>query len=143
MTIGVDGLPLISYYQYAGASQGRLSVAHCGDLTCSTGNTITAFGLAMAAGGAYTSATIGADRLPVVSFQYALGKDLAVAHCSDVSCTAATLTPVVTTPDCGYYTSMTIGMDGLPLISYFDETDNALKVLHCSNLLCTPNVRRR
>ncbi len=143
VTIGVDALPLISYYHDIGASQGQLSVAHCGDRTCSTGNTITAFGIAMMASGAYTSATIGADGLPVISFQYAIGKDLGMAHCSDVSCTAATLTLVVTAPDCGYYTSMTIGMDGLPLISHFDETDNALKVLHCSNLLCTPNVRRR
>jgi hypothetical protein len=63
---------------------------------------------------------------------------LKVAHCSNLACTAATITTLDSTSlDLGEYTSVTIGTDGLGLISYKDGTNGDLKVAHCSNLACT------
>ena len=60
-----------------------------------------------------------------------------MAHCSDLACTAATLTTVDSAGSVGQYSSVTIGADGLALISYYDETNGDLKVAHCSNVACT------
>ncbi|HEV8611455.1 MAG TPA: hypothetical protein VGS98_15480 [Thermoanaerobaculia bacterium] len=87
--------------------------------------------------GQYTSVTIGADGLGLVSYWDVTNFDLNVAHCSNVNCTSATTTPLDTTGNVGQYTSVTIGADGLGLISYYDNTNLNLKVAHCSNVNCT------
>ncbi|HKQ36060.1 MAG TPA: hypothetical protein VJT11_12205, partial [Nitrospiraceae bacterium] len=93
--------------------------------------------------GQYSSVTIGADGLALISYYDETNGDLKVAHCSNVACTAATLTTVDSTGSVGQHTSVTIGADGLALISYYDQTNGDLKVAHCSNLLCVPYHRRR
>jgi hypothetical protein len=136
ITIGADGLPVISYSDYTNHD---LKVAHCNDLACSS----AALATLDSAGnvGAYTSITIGADGLPVIS--YCDTNNLKVAHCSDLACSSAALATLDSAGDVGYFTSITIGAEGLPVISYSDSTNNNLKVAHCSNTLCTPYVRRR
>jgi hypothetical protein len=83
MTVGADGLGLISY-----STNGNLKVAHCRDLSCSTAATVVVAKANPA--GAYSSASIGPDGLPLISYQ---GVDpttgeveLLVAHCSNVFC---------------------------------------------------------
>jgi len=93
--------------------------------------------------GRYTSLTIGADGLGLISYRDDSNQDLKVAHCSDVQCTSATFTALDTAGDVGLRTSITIGADGLGLISYFLNTDFDLKVAHCSNVFCAPYFRRR
>ena len=66
-----------------------------------------------------------------------------MAHCLNVTCTAATVSTLDSVGDVGYDTSITIGTDGLGLISYRDGTNFDLKVAHCSNLACLPHIRRR
>jgi len=88
--------------------------------------------------GRYSSVTIGADGLGLISYYDELTGDLKVAHCSNVACTQATITTLDSEGDVGHYTSITIGADGLGLISYFASGGNGyLKVLHCGNLFCT------
>src|SRR5438552_9317950 len=87
--------------------------------------------------GRFSSVTIGADGLGLISSFDETNGDLKVAHCSNVACTSATLTTVDRAGDVGQYSSVTIGADGLGLISYFDATNADLKVAHCSNLTCT------
>ena len=87
--------------------------------------------------GDYTSVTIGADGLGLISYYDATNDDLKVAHCSNTACTAATITSLDTVGNVGYYPSVTIGADGLGLISYCDATNDDLKVAHCSNTACT------
>jgi hypothetical protein len=87
--------------------------------------------------GSHTSITIGSDGLPVISYHDATNGDLKVAHCSDTSCTSATITALDSAGVVGLYTSITIGFDGLPVISYFDSTNGDLKVAHCSDVSCT------
>ncbi len=100
-------------------------------------NTITTLDNSAGDVGAYTSVTIGADGLGLISYNDSGNEDLKVAHCSDASCTTATLTTLDSAGDVGWHTSVTIGADGLGLISYRDVTNSDLKVAHCSDASCT------
>jgi hypothetical protein len=132
ITIGTDGLGLISYYD---SINGDLKVAHCSNAACTsaTRSTIDSAGDV----GTDTSITIGADGLGLISYYDAANLHLKVAHCSDIPCTSATVTTLDTAGDQDRYTSIAIGADGLGLISYSDRLNANLKVAHCSNVLCT------
>jgi len=130
VTIGVDGLPVVSYYEGTTRS---VNVAHCSNLECTSADISEVDASGFAASD--TSITIGADRLPLVSYYDQANRYLMVAHCSDLECTSATLTTVDTVVAPGTGTSITIGADGLPIISYLANSD--LKVAHCSDSGCT------
>jgi hypothetical protein len=131
-TIGADGLPLISYYD--GSHNGALKVAHCGNLDCSSGNTLST--VDSNSGGEWSSVTIGTDGLPLISY-WNLNFDLEVAHCGNLDCSSGN---AISTVDKAAQdlTQATIGSDGLPLIAYYN-TSNAdqLRVAHCGNLDCS------
>ena len=83
ITIGADGLPVISYQDF---SNGTLKVLHCGSLDCSSGNTSTTVDASPFAG-AFTSITIGADGLPLISsFEGGDVDNLKVLHCANTFC---------------------------------------------------------
>jgi hypothetical protein len=131
IAIGTDGLPVISYHD---ETVGALKVAHCGNASCTTGNTLTAVGSA----GYYTSIAIGSDSLPVISYWDNSATVLKVAHCGNAACSASnTITTVDGPPNqVGDHTSIAIGTDGLPIISYQDLTTSALKVAKCGKTTC-------
>ncbi len=139
ITIGADGLPIISHRNI---SLGALRVTHCDDVAC-TGNNETNTNVDNPANsvGQYTSITIGADGLPIISYHNESVGTLKVAHCNDVACTGndETITTVNDPNFVGRYSSITTGADGLPIISYLDATALALKVAHCNDVLCTGN----
>ena len=130
--IGVDGLPIISYYDITSAN---LKVAHCDNIACTT---VTASTLDSTGNvGQYTSITIGNDGLPIISYFDATNIDLKVAHCDNTVCTTATASSIDTATAVGRGTSITIGTDGLAIISYTDDTNMDLKVAHCDNTACS------
>ncbi len=132
VTIGVDGLGLISYYD---ASKGVLKVAHCHNPAC-TGATITTLDSSADVGG-YSSIAIGADGLGLISYRDASNGTLKVAHCSNVACTSATRATVDNSGMVQFgNTSLAIGADGLGLISYYDYV-SGLMVAHCDDTACT------
>ncbi len=136
VTIGSDGLPLISYVEIViWPTDLHLKVAHCNGVACASA-TITTLDSAGAVGTA-NSVVIGADGLGLISYYDSTNQNLKVAHCSDVACTSATITVLDSAGDVGSYTSIALGTDGLGLISYCDGTNTALKVAHCSNIACT------
>ena len=140
IALGSDGLPVISYYD---TTNDDLKVAHCGDVTCSSGNILTAVDM-IGNVGLFTSITIGADGFPVISYKDNTNLDLKVAHCGNHSCSVNnTLTAVDSDGHVGIYTAITIGVDGLPVICYKAAGLNDLKVAHCSNVFCIPYWRRR
>ncbi len=137
MTIGTDGLALISYYD---ATNGDLKVAHCSDVICTSATIATPDSAGSV--GQHSSVTIGADGLALISYYDVTNGDLKVAHCSDVACTSATLTAVDgAANNVGGTSSVIVGTDGLALISYYDTTHGDLKVAYCSDLACTSAAR--
>ena len=87
--------------------------------------------------GLYTSVTIGADGLGLISYYDATNRDLKVAHCSNQTCTSATISSLDRIGDVGQYTSIALGSDDLGLISYYDATNGDLKIAHCVDMACT------
>ena len=126
VTIGTDGLGLISYF-----SNYNLKVAHCDDISCRTATTAVLDDTAEV--GWHTSIAIGGDGLGLISYSDGTNQSLKVAHCDDAVCSTATATTVATTPLIP--SSVAIGADGFGLISYCDA--NGLTVIHCNNAACT------
>src|SRR4029077_10995965 len=81
VTIGADGLALISYYD---ETHGNLKLAHCPNVAC-TAATLTTVDSAGGVG-QYNSVTIGADGLALISYYDATNGALKVAHCSNLLC---------------------------------------------------------
>jgi hypothetical protein len=136
ITIGSDGLPVISYHDN---TKGDLKVVKCGNAACSSGNIITSVD-ATGFVGEYTSITIGSDGLPVISYHDSYPNyNLKVVKCGNAACSSGNIiTSVDTTDYVGLYSSITIGSDGLPVISYFDSYPNYnLKVVKCGNAACS------
>jgi len=134
ITIGTtDGFPVISYWD---GTNSALKVIHCGNASCSTGNTITQVENTDIVG-QYTSIAIGTDNNPVISYHDATQGELELIHCTNTLCSEFD-TPVVldTTNTVGLHTSIAIGSDGFPVISYYDQSAQDLKLVHCLNTSC-------
>jgi hypothetical protein len=134
ITIGTDGLGLISYYD---ATNRDLKVSHCSNPKCTTA-TIAALDT-NGDTGASTSIAIGGDGLGLISYHNATSGELTVAHCADVICGVAFgISPLYGAVAAGSDTSITTGADGLGLISFYSAPpEHALKVGHCQNSICT------
>ena len=134
ITLGADGLPVMSYYD---STQADLKVAKCVNAACTGASTVTTVDSAGLVG-LYTSITLGADGLPVISYNDASNNTLKVAKCANAACTGASnLTTVDIAFGGGKYSSIALGADGLPVISYYDASNGALKVAKCGNAACT------
>ena len=91
--------------------------------------------------GRYTSITIGADGLPVISHRDATGGDLRVLKCGDPSCSAGNTASLVDdVGDTGEHTSIALGNDGLPIISYYNLGGGDLRVAHCDDPACATST---
>ena len=135
LAIGTDGLPVISHSDSTALA---LRVTHCGNVTCTNGNTSTTVDDPANAVGFYTSLAIGTDGLPVISHWDQTAGALRVTHCRNVACTSATSTTVDDPANAvGAFTSLAIGTDGLPVIGHRDDTAQGLRVTHCGNPACT------
>jgi hypothetical protein len=134
ITIGADGLPIISYWDYG---NGHLKVVHCTTVKCTSTDTPQTVDSSSNVG-PYSSITIGADGLPIISYLDQGNGHLKVVHCTTVKCTS-TDTPqtVDSSSNVGYFSSITIGADGLPIIGYLDGGNGHLKVVHCTTVKCT------
>ena len=138
ITIGSDGLPVISYYD---VTNGDLKVAKCGNAACRSGNTLAVLDTAGDVG-AYTSIAIGADGMPVISYQDRTSNSLKVAKCGNGDCTAGNIINAVATGG-GFYTSIAMPPDGFPFISFsrgsFPDNNNA-HILKCNDAACSPGL---
>ncbi len=131
VAIGVDGLPIVSYYD---RTNGDLKVAHCESIDCSSA-TVTTLD---AAGnvGLHTSIGIADDR-PVIAYFDATNLDLKLAHCDDTACTSADLQVLDSTGDVGRYASLiAANASGGLSIAYFDNTNADLRFLRCGDSAC-------
>jgi hypothetical protein len=129
VTIGSDGLPLISYQSFG------LKVAHCSNFACTAATTAT---LQSGDLGDWSSISTGSEGLGLVSYFNRETESLMAAHCSNVNCSSATIS-TLDSGNIGGFTSLAIGSDGLGVISYEAPQTNPgpLKVAHCSNITCS------
>ena len=127
ITIGADGLPVISYRD--GGSSRRLKVAHCGNVACSANNTITVVDPLPSSSGGRTSIAIGTDGLPIMTYYDNVSRNLKVAHCGNADCTAGNSIGRLA----GAGTAIAIGADGMPVIAYVSQ---GLKVARCGTRFC-------
>ncbi|MDQ1651003.1 MAG: hypothetical protein QOI35_203 [Cryptosporangiaceae bacterium] len=140
ITIGLDGLPVISYGGWPPES--NLKVAHCRNLLCTSATTTIADNRTDT--GLYSTIALGGDGLPVISYYDLANADVDIAHCADITCATITHKSLDTEGDQGNGgDSVTIGADGLPLIAYYDATFGQLKTAHCADPACStpPTVR--
>ncbi len=131
MAIGTDGFPIVSYYD---VGNGDLKLVHCSSTDCTTHDTPVALDTVGDVGG-YTSIAIGADGVPVISYNDNTNNRLKVARCGSSDCTTGTVTVTAVTTG-GRYTSIAIGTDNLPIISFNDNTNSKLKAFHCADRGC-------
>jgi hypothetical protein len=75
VTIGADGLGLISYHD---ATNGNLKVAHCSNRACTSATLTTLDSIGNV--GQDTAVTIGADGLALISYHDVTNGNLKVAH---------------------------------------------------------------
>lgn len=133
LAIGSDTFPILSYIDNSTLD---LKVAHCGDISCSSGNTVTTVDSTDAVG-QRNAIAIGADNLPMISYDDTTNFDLKFLHCGNTNCNSGnTITTIDSVGDVGLENSVAKGFDGFPVISYRDFTNGALKVAHCDNYLC-------
>ncbi len=122
---------------------GGLKILHCGNLDCTSGNTITTVdSVTPSYGSPFTrsSLAIGSDGLPVVSYYDSNNYKLKILHCGNLDCTSGNkITVVDPNSQNGLGSSLAIGSDGLPVVSYYSQAypHYDLKILHCGNLDCT------
>ena len=83
ITLGADGLPVISYYD---ATNGDLKVAKCINAACTGASAVSTLDSVGNNVGQFTSITLGADGLPVISYYDITNGDLKVAKCTSASC---------------------------------------------------------
>jgi hypothetical protein len=81
ITIGSDGLPIISYHDLTNKN---LKVAHCSNLSCTSVSIVSVDTSAQV--GTYTSITIGTDGFPIISYQDIFHQGIKVTHCSNPFC---------------------------------------------------------
>jgi hypothetical protein len=84
LTIGADGLGLISYYYENFPTIAYLKVLHCGNTVCNSGNISTSVDTS-ASVGQHTSITIGTDGLGLISYRDSDNGHLKVLHCGNAA----------------------------------------------------------
>ncbi len=128
VAVGADGLGLIAYYQ--GSSSRELRVAHCDDIACTDAPSTGVDGPFSYVSGYYLpTIAVAPDGTALIGCADFSNRDLRVAHCSNIACTAAKTTTVDGPHNVGEYASVAAGPDGLlGLMSYYDGTTRDLNV---------------
>lgn len=131
IAIGLDGLPIIAYYD--STNQG-LKTYKCIDVACSSGTTVL-----IDSGNVGRSTDIAVfptNGHVVISYYDAGAGNLKVARCLAQNCagTVSITTINDTANDVGEYNSLVI--DGNPMIAYYDTTTQNLKIVRCTTDNC-------
>jgi hypothetical protein len=141
ITIGNDGLPIISFYATTATA---LRVVKCNDAACSGGDEVAVTLDDDGVVGRDSSIAVPADGLPVLSYYDQTRRNLRVAKCSTSACTAASIQVVdpLSGNDRGQYTGMGIfPATGFPVISHYDATTGSLRTVFCDSASCNNGLQ--
>ena len=135
LTLDSLGRPVIAYAEALPSA--RLQLLHCGDATCTSGNTTNQIDI----GGGLISLVLDGVGNPVIA--YGKGNDLMVAHCGNVNCSGA-VTPVNVTnfsnsADSAWYPSLQL-QGGNPVVAYNKSNPTGrwgLFLVRCNNASCS------
>ena len=123
---GPGGLALVAYLD---TGNGRLKVAACQDVACTSASIHTLDASGTVAGS--TAVAFGTDGLGVVSYEDASGT-VKVAHCDDASCATAQITPIGPGDFGG--TAIVVPPDGRPVVVY--GAAGLVRVARCGDAAC-------
>ena len=134
IAIGVDGFPVISYFDRTNAD---LKIVHCINTDCSNTDAPETLDSVSNVVGTFTSIAIGADGFPVISYFDNSNADLKIVHCTSFNCSFFD-NPVIIDDavDITPFTSIAIGNDGNPVVSYRAAANSDLKFVHCTVIDC-------
>ena len=142
MSVGSDGLPMLSFYNAVGGFQ----FLKCTSPNCSTG--VVNFIASGSVIGADNSVINGPDGFPILAFNTTTGAK--VAKCNDLFCNSFSIAPsptqsFETAPNATNPSIRISPQDGFPIVAYYlPETDigggtnvGRLRVIKCLNSSCT------
>ncbi|KTD79436.1 hypothetical protein [Legionella waltersii] len=134
ITVDNNNYPVVSYYD---ASNGKLKILHCGNTSCTSGNSIVKPDLS-SSNGVQSSIKLNSAGNPVVAYFDFTNTALKILSCGNAQCSSGnSITTVDSSADVGRYPSLMLDSGQKPVVSYLDATNGKLKVLHCGNALCT------
>jgi hypothetical protein len=134
VAIGVDGNPVVSYYD---ATAGDLVLAKCNDPRCSDGGETISTVDTDGDVGQFSSVAIGVDGNPVISYFDLSNGALKVARCNDPACAGdnETITNVSGNGQAHEgSTSIAVASNGNPMISF--KADNSVAIVRCNDAAC-------
>lgn len=132
LQLDAAGHPVVSYYDVTNQD---LKVLHCGDATCTKGNTVV---VGDPEGGALTSLELDAAGNPVVGYADQDGS-VKVLRCGNPGCTQDNTITVIEELGRGnvrWGVSLALDDDGIPALSYYDFESNTLHVARCDDPAC-------
>lgn len=137
LVLDSNGYPVISYLDLTNFS---LKLAHCGDVNCSSRNslqTVDDNGFV----GFHTSLVLDANGYPVISYTRFSSDQLVLAHCLDANCTSSTIQVIDAAGGVGQFTTLALDQNGFPVIGYRDVNNTKLKLARCGNTACSSGNR--
>lgn len=144
IAIGADTYPVISYAKLVSVSPYILVefyILHCGNTSCSSGNTITTIKTTSGENGffgQYNAITKGSDGYPVAVFNSYVGSvySIQVVKCGNAACSSGNSFNSIGSVDI-IATDIVKGNDGFPVVSYFDTTNKDYVVVKCGDASCS------
>lgn len=138
LALDASGNPVISYFD--DLPNYDLKILHCGNATCTAGNSIVSPDT-IGTVGSVTSLAIDAAGNPVVAYFNLTGGNLTggglrLLHCGDPNCASGnTIEAPDPTAPYTYFISLRLDSAGYPVVSYSDTL--GLRVLHCGDAMCS------
>jgi hypothetical protein len=131
ITLGADGLPLMSYGRFGTGSSPNLLLARCLNAVCAPGQVVLkTIGLPAVTGSIASSIAIDAEDRPLVAYDIGDGT-IRLLRCSDAACTGDSTVSLGT----GIRPELLLGTDGLPVVAWTEGA--TLRTHHCASPYCS------